>query len=177
LAFVSILALCSTLVLAGLAVNRHFQLKRSYARVEQIVAERTAELARANQELLHGQKMKALGTIAAGIAHDFNNILSIIKGSAQIIEENLDSPQKVRTRLERIKTVVEQGAGIVKAMLGFTRESARQPTLCDMYTVVEDTLKLLGDRFLREVEVVFEPGHALPDMLCTKDFIQQILLN
>jgi len=54
--------------------------------------------------------MNALGTLAAGIAHDFNNILSIIKGSAQIIEDNLDNETKIRTRTERIKTVVEQGA-------------------------------------------------------------------
>jgi hypothetical protein len=42
--------------------------------------------------------MKALGTLAAGIAHISNNILSIFKGSAQIIEDNLDQPQKVLGR-------------------------------------------------------------------------------
>src|SRR5947207_13200141 len=114
--------------------------------------------------------MNALGTIAADNAHDFKNILSIVKGSAQIIEDNLDSPQKVRTRIDRIKTVVEQGAGIVKAMLGFTRESPRQPSLCDLNAAVEDTLKLLGDRFNRAVEVSFEPAQGLPPILCTKDF-------
>ena len=56
--------------------------------------------------------------LAAGIAHDFNNILSIIKGSAQIIRD-LENREKVQTRVGRIKTVVEQGAGIVRAMLGF----------------------------------------------------------
>src|SRR5437773_1988708 len=83
----------------------------------------------------------AWSTLAAGIAHDFNNILSIIKGSAQIIEDNLDNPAKVTTRVERINTVVEQGAGIVKAMLGFSRESDGQMTLCDLNSVAEDTIK------------------------------------
>ena len=86
------------------------------------MAERTRELEVASRELFHSQKMNALGTLAAGIAHDFNNILSIIKGSAQIIEDNLENQDKVRTRVDRIKTVVEQGAGIVKAMLGFSRD-------------------------------------------------------
>ena len=71
--------------------------------------------------------MNALGTLAAGIAHDFNNILSIIKGSAQIIEDNPDQPEKIRTRISRIKTVVQQGAEIVDAMLGFSRGSGRAP--------------------------------------------------
>jgi signal transduction histidine kinase len=121
--------------------------------------------------------MNALGTLAAGIAHDFNNILSIIKGSAQIIEDNVEDPQKVRTRVDRIKTVVEQGAGIVKAMLGFSRDSADQVAACDLNEAVQDTVKLLGDRFLREVQVTFEPGIEIPEVLCSKDFIQQILLN
>ncbi len=165
------------LFFAGLAFNRHRRLVRSYAEVERKVAERTRQLEIANLELLHSQKMNALGTLAAGIAHDFNNILSIIKGSAQIIEDNLENAQKVRTRLDRIKTVVEQGAGIVKAMLGFSRSSDGQPSLCDLNAVVGETIKLLGDRFLREVEVHFEPGANLPEVPASQDFIQQILLN
>ena len=141
------------------------------------MAQRTLELERANRELLHSQKMNALGTLAAGIAHDFNNILSIIKGSAQIIEENVQDPQKIGTRVERIKTVVEQGAGIVKAMLGFRRESDQQVGPCDLNEAVKDTIKLLGDRFLREVQITFEPAADLPDARCSKDLVQQILLN
>jgi signal transduction histidine kinase/ligand-binding sensor domain-containing protein len=165
------------LFFAGLAVNRHRRLVRSYAEVEKKVADRTRELEIANRELMHSQKMTALGTLAAGIAHDFNNILSIIKGSAQIIEDNLDNPAKVTTRVERIKTVVEQGAGIVKAMLGFSRHSDSQIAPCDLNEVARDTIKLLGDRFLREVQVTFEPTSGLPLAPGSKDFIQQILLN
>ena len=141
------------------------------------IAERTRELENANLQLLQSQKMNALGTLAAGIAHDFNNILSIIKGSAQIIEDNLDNRQKVRTRVDRIKTVVEQGAGIIKAMLGFSRGSGEQPGLCDLNAVADDTIKLLGDRFLREMEVSFERAPNLPQVPASRDFIQQILLN
>ena len=177
LVLISLAGMAAVLFFAGLAFNRHRQLLRSYAEVEKQVQQRTRELETANRELLHSQKMNALGTLAAGIAHDFNNILSIIKGSAQIIEDNLNDPNKVRTRLDRIKTVVEQGAGIVKAMLGFSREEDRKPVACDLNSVVEDTLQLLGDRFQREVEVSFERGRALPEICGSRDLIQQILLN
>jgi signal transduction histidine kinase len=174
---ISLLGLAAVLFSAALALNRHRQLLRSYAQVEQKVAERTRELEVANRELLHSQKMNALGTLAAGIAHDFNNILSIIKGSAQIIEGSLDNPAKIRTRVDRIKTVVEQGAGIVEAMLGFSRSSDQQPSLCNLNTVVNDTVRLLGDRFLREVHVEFQPAGDLPEVAAPKDLLQQILLN
>ena len=177
LVLISFAGLGCALFFAGLSYNRHRRLQRSYADVEQKVTQRTRELEIANRELLHSQKMNALGTLAAGIAHDFNNILSIVKGSAQIIEDNLENPEKVRMRLDRIKTVVEQGAGIVKAMLGFSRDSTDQLTACDLNEAVKDTIKLLGDRFLREVQVTFESGADVPEVLCSKDFIQQILLN
>lgn len=170
-------ALGVALFFAGLAMNRHRKLKLSYAEVEQKVTERTRELEVANRELAHSQKMTALGTLAAGIAHDFNNILSIIKGSTQIIEDNLDQPAKIQTRLDRIKTVVQQGAGIVEAMLGFSRASDQQTERCSVNAIVDDTLKLLGDRFLRETEVRFHRGAGLPEIAVARDFVQQVLLN
>ncbi len=177
LLLIALAGLAVALFFAGLAFNRHRQLVRSHAEVEKQVAQRTLELERASRELLHSQKMNALGTLAAGLAHDFNNILSIVKGSAQIIEDNVDNAEKIRTRADRIKMVADQGAGIVKALLGFSRDSAHQPAVCDLNSVVEDTIKLLGDRFLREVEIQFAPTPGLPEVRATRDFIQQILLN
>ena len=163
--------------LANLAYRRHRALVLSYAQVEKQVAERTRQLEAANQELLQSQKMRALGTLAAGIAHDFNNILSIIKGSAQIIEGNLDNPAKIRTRADRIKTVVDQGSAVVQAMLGFTRGSDEMLEACDINEVVDNTIKLLGDRFLRDVELQFDRAPSLPRIRASQSLIQQILLN
>lgn len=171
------LGLLVSLFFAALALNRHRRLQHSFAQVEHLVAERTRQLELANQELLHSQKMTALGTLAAGIAHDFNNILSIIKGSAQIIEGNLDNPEKIRTRTARIQSVVQQGAEVVDAMLGFSRANGAPATPCDINAVVADTRRLLGDRFLHETEVAFTPAPQLPETAVPRDFVQQILLN
>ena len=171
------MALVVSLFFGALALNRHRRLQHSYAGVEQLVAERTHQLELANRELLQSQKMNALGTLAAGIAHDFNNILSIIKGSAQIIEDNVDDAEKIRTRTARIQTVVQQGAEVVDAMLGFSRSDNAPAKPCDLNAVVADTRKLLGDRFLHETEVRFEPTPGLPEIPVPRDFVQQILLN
>ncbi|MDR3456036.1 MAG: ATP-binding protein [Verrucomicrobiae bacterium] len=171
------LALVVSVFFAALALNRHRQLQQSHSAVERLVAERTRQLELANRELLHSQKMNALGTLAAGIAHDFNNILSIIKGSAQIIEDNLADPDKIRARTGRIQTVVQQGAEVVDAMLGFSRSNDAPAAPCDLNAVVADTRRLLGDRFLHEADVQFQPGENLPAVSVPRDFVQQILLN
>lgn len=172
----SVAALAVILFFAGLAFNRHRRLVRSYAEVEKIVAQRTRELELANQELLHSQKMRALGTFAAGIAHDFNNILSIIKGSTQIIEANLEDKEKIRTRAARIRSVVEQGAGVVRAMLGYSRGDAQEITSYDLNRAIEATLKLLGDHFQRDIHVRMELGQPV-QVHGSKDLLQQMLLN
>lgn len=174
---VSVLALALTLSLAGLAVAKHLQLKRSYAEVEQIVAQRTAQLERANQELLHSQKMRAIGTMAAGIAHDFNNILSIIKGSAQIIEGNIQDREKIHTRVNRIKLVVEQGTTIVKALLGLGRMDDREVGPCDISDLLHQTRKLLSDRFPETIQVQVDVAPDLPPIECSQEVLQQMLLN
>ena len=177
LVMISLLCTMIAVFFAGLAFNRHRKLLQSYAEVERKVAERTRELEITSRELVHSQKMNALGTLAAGIAHDFNNILSIIKGSAQIIEDNVNTPDKIRIRVDRIKTVSEQGAGIVKAMLGFSADSGGEPAMCEVNNVVRETIQLLGDRFQRDTAVIFKPAPDLPEIPAVKEFIQQILLN
>jgi signal transduction histidine kinase/ligand-binding sensor domain-containing protein len=174
---ISISGLLLILCLAGFAVNRHIRLIHSYAAVEQIVRQRTHELEQAQQALLHSQKMRALGTLAAGIAHDFNSILSIIKGSAQIIEANPEDRDKIRTRIDRIKTSVEQGSAIVKALLGYGREAKQELAPCELNAVVEQTLKLIDDRITEKVQIQFEPTEALPRIVLAKDLLQQMLLN
>ncbi len=167
----------TALFFAGLAYKRHRQLQQSYRLVEKQVIERTRQLEAASHELVQSQKMRALGTLSAGIAHDFNNILSIIKGSAQIIEDNPGNPGKIRTRLDRIKTMVDQGSAVVQAMLGFSRGSDENFEPCEINPIVDNTIKLLGDRFLRDVEIQFDRGAGLPPARTSQSLVQQILLN
>ena len=174
---VSAIGFLAVVFFAGLAVNKHLQLKRSYAEVGKIVEQRTRELEKANQELLHSQKMKAVGTMAAGIAHDFNNILSIIKGSAQIIESNPDNKDKIRTRINRIQTVVEQGSSIVRALLGLGRLNERELAKVDLQGLLEETQRVLSDRVPPGVHLEVHRNGFLPPIRCSREVLQQMLMN
>ncbi len=173
----ALLGLLLAVAAAAVAVNRHLRLRRSYADVERLVEERTRELRRATDALAQSQKMTALGTLAAGIAHDFNNLLSIIKGSAQIIAAHPDDREKVLTRVSRILTMVDQAGDVVKALLGFGTATDRTVQPCALNDIVTRTVRLLSDKFRREVEVRLALAPDLPRVLAAADLVQQILLN
>ena len=169
--------LLAVVALIWLAINRHFSLRRSYATVERQIAVAKADLERATEALVQSQKMTALGTLTAGIAHDFNNILSIIRGSAQIVAANLDNRDKVIARLNRIQAGVDQASSVIQAMLGFSRAGEHQPAPCDANAIIRETVRLLGDRFQRGLSIQCELARHLPPVRAVRDLVQQVLLN
>ena len=163
--------------LGALAFNRHRSLQRSYAEVEKIVRQRTAELERANQELLLTQKMRALGTLTAGVAHDFNSILSIIGGSAQIIGQFPNDREKVLKRVDRIRSVVDQGANLVKAMLGVPSSDAHAVSVLDVNAIMRQTSATLVDRLPQGVRIELELSAAVPKVTGNPSMVRQMIVN
>src|SRR5205823_8948947 len=91
-------------------------------------------------------------------------------------EANLDDKEKIRIRADRIKTMVEQGSGIVKAMLGFSRATAEEKR-CDINQLISETRRLLGDQFGHDVALRLELAASLPQVKGSAELIQQILFN
>jgi len=82
--------------------------------------------------------MTALGTLAAGIAHDFKYIYPSSRDPRKSSRITSITPVKSPCERKRIKMVVEQGSGIVNAMLGFSRPSDKQLSPADVNVVVEE---------------------------------------
>ncbi len=91
------------------------QLKTSFDTLDAKVIERTAqlddkieELTRTRQELVHNEKMAALGQLVAGIAHEVNTPLGAIRSSAETLKNGLKQTLARFPKLFEVLTKAQQ---------------------------------------------------------------------
>ncbi len=118
------------------------QLQKAHEKLEKRVAERTAELAGANDKLKkeiderHAaeskrrelelrlqriEKMEALGTLAGGVAHDLNNVLSGIVTYPDLLLHKISPDDSMRKPVESIRNSGLRAAAIVQDLLTLAR--------------------------------------------------------
>nr|WP_225444592.1 sensor histidine kinase [Pseudomarimonas arenosa] len=132
-----------SLVLLGLATYalihwRTLRLRQAQVTLQQLVAERTAELSTAKQhaeraleelrgaqsQLVVAEKMASLGQLVAGVAHEINTPIGIaVTAASHLLEENrssqakLDSNTLTRGDLKRWRETVDEAGRLVLSSL------------------------------------------------------------
>lgn len=132
---------------------------------------------RTQKELVHSEKMKALGTLSAGVAHDFKNLLSVIKLSNDLIRRDVGGREDIIEEVDAIGHAVNQGDQVVKAMLGYSRGSDAAICSVDVSGAIEGTIALLGQQFLSGVSLTLELDRDLPEAAIPHGALEQMLLN
>jgi len=128
-------------------------------------------------QLLHAQKMEAVGTLAGGIAHDFNNLLSVVLGYSELLLANkaVDDPEY--DDLVRIAGAARNGADLVQRILTFSRKVETQPRPLNLNHTVKQAEHLLRRTIPRiiELELVLRPDLKMVN--ADPGQIEQVVLN
>ncbi len=93
-------------------------------------------------ELIHSQKMKAVGHLSGGIAHDFNNLLAVILGNLELLQTD-ELEERTRQRIERAYKAAERGAQLTQRLLAFSRKQALRPRAIDLAELVTNLRELM----------------------------------
>ncbi len=163
--------------LSLLTLRRHRLAIERFLAAEVKAAARHRELEVAKVELMHSQKMQALGTLATGIAHDFNNLLSVIRMSSKLIGREARANPEIQEHVTDIEQAVLQGKSVVGSMLGYARGEEDADTPTDVNAVVENAVSLLSKEFLSGLTLTLALDRHAPLVAIGRGRIEQVLLN
>ena len=112
------------------------------------------------EQLMHSQKLEAVGRLAGGIAHDFNNLLTAIGGYSQFLVAGFDADDPRREDALEIVRASDRAAALTSQLLAFSRRQVLLAEVLDLGEIVtglENLLsRLLGDSV--ELSTSVEPG-------------------
>ncbi|MGZ4334782.1 MAG: PAS domain S-box protein [Gaiellaceae bacterium] len=136
-----------------------------------------AERDRLREELLHAQKLEAIGRLAGGVAHDFNNMLTAIRGYAELLVAKLDPSTSARDDATRILRAAEQAADLPRQLLAFGRKQVLEPTVVDVNDVVASIGGLLEHVISGSITVEIEARAEAPWTFADRSQLEQALVN
>jgi len=135
--------------------------------------ERQSELER---QLLHSQKLEALGTLAGGIAHDLNNTLMPILALSELLMRKLPDGSGDREDLETIVQASRHGRDLVRRILAFSRHQQVARARVDLAAITRQALQMLRPTIPATV-LICEELDDIPPILADPGQIQQIIVN
>ena len=140
------------------------------------VARDITEDLKLRDQLVHGERLSAIGELIAGVAHEINNPLQTIIGCTELM---LDEPDEAnRKDLELVRKEAMRAGQIVRNLLAFARRGSPDRTVVDLNDLVRATAAL-REYHLRQINIVVTVRCAstpLP-VLANREEIRQVILN
>ena len=118
-------------------------LKRINELLEERVGEALAEKAAAEADLMHAQRMEAVGRLTGGVAHDFNNLLTVVIGALDIMLRSPNDAAKRQKLGEAALAAARRGEGLTHQLLAFSRRQALRPEAIDLNVQIRESEPLL----------------------------------
>jgi signal transduction histidine kinase/CheY-like chemotaxis protein len=173
-------ALIATLLVTGMfALLVHFVMRRALLREATIaheLARQLEERAQLADQLLHAQRMEAVGTLSAGLAHDMNNILASITSFASLLlETSVD--RETRADLDQIVAQAERGASLTRGLLAFSRRGQYRKQVVRVEDVVRGVTTLLERTLPKTIEIRCELALAGACVDADPLHLEQALVN
>jgi two-component system, cell cycle sensor histidine kinase and response regulator CckA len=126
-------------------------------------------------QLLHAQKLEAIGQFAGGIVHDFKNVLQVILGCVDFLEAEATPAQYAD--LWEIVDMCQRGTALAQQLLNLGRRQPSRVSLVDLNAVVAESGAFLRPLIGRVNELVTVLGAAGASVVADAAQLQQVLVN
>ncbi|HEY6011321.1 MAG TPA: PAS domain-containing protein, partial [Nitrospirota bacterium] len=128
-------------------------------------------------QLMHAQKMEALGHLAGGIAHDFNNILTVVVGYASLLKTKRPDDEVVSKQADQILAASLRGRAVIKGLFAFSSKQKIDKQALNLNDILSENRKLLlemiNDRIAMTLSCCDGPLTVMADQVQ----LERVLMN
>jgi nitrogen-specific signal transduction histidine kinase/CheY-like chemotaxis protein len=135
------------------------------------------EKAEVEQQLLHAQKLEAVGTLAGGVAHDFNNLLTGILGRAEYLKLSSDPEGDVHKNAAVIEKAALRASELTGQLLGFARKGKVQNIPVDIGGLLDDVIAILSHSIDKRIQIEKTINTECPLTTGDPGQLQQVFMN
>jgi GAF domain-containing protein/CheY-like chemotaxis protein/anti-sigma regulatory factor (Ser/Thr protein kinase) len=145
---------------------------------------RTLDDLRAAQEtLVRGATLRAVGELAAGAAHHLNNLMAVVLGRTQLLL--MKNPESsIAASLKSVERAAIDAADTVRRIQGFSGSAGNvEATRFDVNPVLQEAIEFTRGRWQNEarlrggpIEVVAQPG-PIPEVKGIRTEIREVIVN
>jgi two-component system NtrC family sensor kinase len=135
-------------------------------------------LRRTQEQLLHSEKMAAVGQLISGVAHELNNPLTAILGYGQLLTATGQVGPQATEYADKLLKQAQRTHRIVQNLLSFARQHKPERTPVQLNHILEDTLALRDyDLRMNNIRVHLNLAPDLPPASADPHQLQQVFLN
>jgi PAS domain S-box-containing protein len=128
-------------------------------------------------QLIHAQKMDAIGKLTGGIAHDFNNLLAAVIGGLGLLDKRAKLSDDQRKILSMTRRAAEQGSELVKRLLAFARRQTLEPKPVDLAALQDAVWDLLTHTLGGLVNIEWRASDDVWDAFADQAQLELALVN
>ena len=134
-------------------------------------------LRESQEQLLHAQKMEALGRLAGGIAHDFNNLMMAISGYTELVLQDQRLSPTSREDVAQIRRAVFRAAELTQQILAYSRRQMLQPVAVSLNLLLGEASGMLRRLMPENIELKLALDPKAPDVLVDPGHMLQVVMN
>lgn len=173
----------TTLATVVRKVLKQHELALENARLYTEAQRSLADLQAAQEKLVQGATLRAVGEMAAGASHHLNNLLTVVLGRAQLLLNAADT-EPCRRPLQAIVRAAKDAAEVVRRVQRFARlDKSEERGYVDLNSLIQEVIEMTRARWLDEaqargsqINVSLLPG-PVPPVLANGTALREALMN